>query len=448
MKKTIQIIAVATLCLFLSSTPHPSYAQFSPLKIGDKLPEKVWDMPLAVLNHPAGKTSITLREYKGQLIIVDFWATWCAACIVNFPKANQLQKELPGKLSFIAVSSEPASKQKSFFESRKARGLRYDFPSVVGNSVMKDLFPHTGIPHYVWIDPDGVVSAISTAERLTTENLKLVLQKKNFAIPVKKDIDAKRPLFLSEVIGQEQLASFSVLTTGNYDGLPSGTRLRKEGDIVRGRALTNMPMLSLYLAAIRPLFERNGESYNAKRLILKVVDPSKLVLQKSESLDGTFSTGNLFNYELLVPVAEADHLDEYMLEDLNRYTRYMGKIESRKVECLVLRRTGSSDRIKSTGGKSENSLFFKSPPRLINSPLSYLVKRLNSLDDLTLPVIDETEYTGNVDLVFSGKTDLVSLSNELAAYQLELKREYRNLNMFVLSDKPVLQYSIDNKTQK
>lgn len=427
---------MATLCFLFCSVPIASYAQFSPLKIGDKFPEAIWDISMPVLNHPEKNTSITLREYKGQLIILDFWATWCAACIINFPKANQLQKDLPGKLSFIAVSAEEALKQKPFFESKRTKGITYDFPSVVGDKMLKALFPHTGIPHYVWIDPDGTVSAFSTAERITKENLQLVLHKKSSAIPVKKDIDANKPLFLSDVINQEQLSAYSLLTKGNYDGLPSGTRLRKEGDILRGRALTNLPMLSIYLAAIRPLFEKIGESYNAKRLILEVADPAKLDLQKSDSNDGTYRSDNLFNYELLVPLTEVARLDEYMLEDLNRYTSYKGSIESRKVKCLVLKRSSPIDRIKSKGGKSENSLFYKSPAKLTNGPLSYLVKRLNSLDDLALPVVDETGYSGNVDLEFTVKPELSSLREELAFYGLELKEEYRTLNMFVLSDKP------------
>jgi len=104
MKKTIQYIAMAALCFFLSGKPSAVQAQIKPLKIGDMVPDEVWKLPLNVLNHPAGKTVITLNDYKGNVIILDFWATWCGACIASFPKARKIQDSLPGKVSFVATT--------------------------------------------------------------------------------------------------------------------------------------------------------------------------------------------------------------------------------------------------------------------------------------------------------------------------------------------------------
>ncbi|WP_257667471.1 hypothetical protein [Parapedobacter tibetensis] len=46
-----------------------------PLQIGDTIPEALLNLPLQVVNHPEGKETITLADYKGKLIILDFWAT-------------------------------------------------------------------------------------------------------------------------------------------------------------------------------------------------------------------------------------------------------------------------------------------------------------------------------------------------------------------------------------
>ena len=433
MKKTIQTIVLAALCLFLSSVN--SMAQTAALNIGDKIPEKVWNLSLQVLNHPQGKKTISLNDYRGKLIILDFWATWCAACIANFPKAGGIQDSLPGKVNFLAITYEDENKASAFFESRRAKGISYDFPSVVHDSALKSLFPHRGVPHYVWIDPAGTVRAISTAERLTIENIRMVLNSGDTPIPVKKDMDTKRPLFLSGDIREDDLSAYSILTKGSYDGLPSGNQFRRSGGVLRGRGISNSPVLTIYLAAISPLFKEKGDLYSAKRLVLEVADTSKVNLIESASGDGTYQSRNLYNYELIVPVEQAGNLYRYMLEDLNRYTDYHGRIEQRKVKCLILVRTGSTDKIRSKGAKPENSLFFKSPARLNNYPISFLARRLNDLKETGLPVIDETGYSGNVDLEFSGLKDLATLKKELRAYGLDLKEDYRTVNMFILADK-------------
>jgi thiol-disulfide isomerase/thioredoxin len=69
------------------------------LSIGDLVP----DIEFRMLNYP--KLNIKLSDFKGKLVLLDFWAIWCSNCIPNFPKLKPLQASFKGKAQVILVSS-------------------------------------------------------------------------------------------------------------------------------------------------------------------------------------------------------------------------------------------------------------------------------------------------------------------------------------------------------
>src|SRR5450432_2351570 len=68
---------------------------------GDKLPEILLTN---VLNKEEGKLNI--NEYKGKLLILDFWATNCTGCLKKIPLINSLQNEYNDKVQFILVNTQ------------------------------------------------------------------------------------------------------------------------------------------------------------------------------------------------------------------------------------------------------------------------------------------------------------------------------------------------------
>src|SRR5690606_19683315 len=58
---------------------------------GNPIPDVLWNMPLTIWNAADDRTeTITLGDYRGKVIILDFWATWCKSCIVNMPRMFDL----------------------------------------------------------------------------------------------------------------------------------------------------------------------------------------------------------------------------------------------------------------------------------------------------------------------------------------------------------------------
>lgn len=404
------------------------------LNIGDQIPDALWNTPLQVVNHPQGKQTITLADYKGKLIILDFWATWCVPCIKNFPKLHALQNEFADKIKVLAVTQEDTGKINKFFKTGAGKEHTY-VNSVINDSVLSKYFPHRGVPHIVWIRPDGKMLNTTQGEDVTVANIKAVLENHKPQMVTKIDIDRDKPLFLSEhFTGDIQLKSYSIFAKGHYPGLPSGGTFKKtkEGKIY-GRQVTNLPMMDIYYPILYDLFMRNGERVNRKRIIMEVKEP--VLLNPILKDDGTFKEYNLYSYELIVPEKEADSLSYYMLADLNRYSEYVGYIEKRMQDCFVLVRTSAKDKIKSKGGKVKNT-FPASHSILSNCPIGYMLVGLNGNNILTkLPIIDETGYKDNVDIEILGVKDLESLKKGLNRYDLDLIPAKRNLNMFVIRDK-------------
>ena len=145
------------LCLFSG----PLMAQDTrPLKVGDKLPETFWQQEHTV--YANGKTTQqTLAPYKGKLLILQFWATWCGTCIGKLPLLDSLS-QLNMKVQL--VSSKKAREgfaQIDRFFTQSPMGQKHPQPSIIDDELLGQLFPFRQVPHYVWIDYQGRVVAIT-----------------------------------------------------------------------------------------------------------------------------------------------------------------------------------------------------------------------------------------------------------------------------------------------
>ncbi len=127
---------LSTLCfyMFILSAQSPrkdsgagGLDQIKPLKIGDTIPELLWNTPLKVVNHPSAREQITLNDYRDKkLIILDFWATWCGSCIKSFPKIAQLQTNFSEVQYLLGNSTSTRNTAESIREFLLARRKAYD----------------------------------------------------------------------------------------------------------------------------------------------------------------------------------------------------------------------------------------------------------------------------------------------------------------------------------
>jgi peroxiredoxin len=125
-----------------------SKAGIQPVKSGKRAPN-------FVLEDLTGKKT-ELRHYRGKLVFLNFWATWCGPCKEEMPSMEELWKQFKDKdFVFLAVSVDYAGAKpaKEFIEKH-----RYTFPVLADPKCETlDLFQVTRIPTTLVIDKKGMI---------------------------------------------------------------------------------------------------------------------------------------------------------------------------------------------------------------------------------------------------------------------------------------------------
>lgn len=106
----------------------------------------------------AAGESVTLARFQGRVVVVNFWATWCAPCREEMPGFVRLQDRWSGQaVQFVGLSNEERAKVDRF-----SGELRVNYPLWTGGAEVMDLSRRLGnrlgvLPHTAILDRDGKV---------------------------------------------------------------------------------------------------------------------------------------------------------------------------------------------------------------------------------------------------------------------------------------------------
>ena len=100
-----------------------------------------------------------MSEYRGKVVVVNFWATWCVPCVEEIPTFSRVHAEHAGKVAFVGLGIDSAENIAGF----NAR-FRPSYPLVVAGAGGTELARAFGddagaLPYTVMLGPDGRIIA-------------------------------------------------------------------------------------------------------------------------------------------------------------------------------------------------------------------------------------------------------------------------------------------------
>lgn len=120
-----------------------------------KVGSVMYDFEVTDIENNTYKLSELAREYR--LIMLNFWATWCGPCKMEFPAMDQAYRDYKDKVFIIAISTSSGDSVAKIKDFRDSMGLTFPMAAVQNSGGITNRFYYQGIPTTILISPDGIV---------------------------------------------------------------------------------------------------------------------------------------------------------------------------------------------------------------------------------------------------------------------------------------------------
>ncbi|HEX8377869.1 MAG TPA: redoxin domain-containing protein [Pedobacter sp.] len=375
-----------------------------------KLGDVCEDLQFAdLLNHHT--ETAKLSDFKGKVVVVDFWAPWCSPCVSALPHLESLQQEFKQDLQIITVTKDSKVRIDKFLANKPlALPIAFDY-----DSRLSRYFPYRTLPHSIIISKEGFILAITSGDKITREVIKKAISNEKIVLPEKIDkidFDPEQPLpDNSNIIYQTTVTPYQ-------QGAPSmsntgGDRLEPNRRILA----VNLSPRSLYEIAYQfPVFNR-----------------TELNVTNADAFK--WNEENAVCMEILVPKTRSAERFEIMKQQLANIYNYQANVENKLKKVKVLKViNGTKPSLAVSQGGNTTMMSGGNGLTMTNSGIKVLADFLEGR--LGVPVVDETNLNGLYDLHLEWLNE-----NPKAVYAalnkigIELIDQERKIDILVISDR-------------
>lgn len=415
MKKYLFIIII--LCTSELRAQNIARSQGLTVKIGEQVPNITINN---IINYPTG--TARLSDFKGKVIVLDFWDTWCTGCLESMPEIAKLKQEFATSVQFISVTDQPRTTITPFLRrNEQIRDLKLTMAT--GDKMLSAQFPHRLVPHIVWINRDGTYLGASSQNDLTPEIINSILKtgQAEFSDPKTDvmDFDPQKPLFVNGNGGEPKVL-FKSMLAAYQPGLPSQIQTLMTGDNESIMA-TNVAPYELYCKtlAIPPY------SFTPNRIIYTDTALRRIFsYQKGKS-----KSGSLFCYEAIFPKKSADKAYELIRNELDHWLGIHVTLENRLTDCYVLASIAANAKVL----LPDSPAIENSGDSVKAQSIFTLINLLNDRPDVR-PVLDDGHLATKVIVPLAGQLPgIKEINKALLPYGLSFREEKRNLKMMIVS---------------
>lgn len=433
---TIQVIVF--LCIYLDAFAQTDTI-YKAISVGKQLPEYNFK---SLLNYPSASAKTT--DFKGKILILDFWETSCTSCIASWPKLIALQKKFKDQIQIVTIN--PRENIKVIIETIKRQEKIHNYnmtlPVSYGDPRWKEIFPYASLPHVVFIDENQLVKYITAGNKLNEATITSMINKQNLKMFEKTDeyMNIFKRLYLAGNTGKKdsgQHIVFSSTITPYSPEIPGAAAITDGLGNTLG-FFGNLSVKDMY----RILFGRRHDFNCAvpeSRVLFKDIDSVRYVTR----LNGALQEDNLYTIQVLAnKFVSMDQMKKKMYSDLELYFNVRAYWGKQKKRCLVISRS-KYPLTEYKEGKSTWLVYGIAPDMYkfnkisIQNLIDIMERAATTLNIVEYPVIDETNFKGllgNIeDMKGDKQIDYQVLGEHLIKHGLQFSLQEREVDVLIIT---------------
>ncbi|WP_428328883.1 TlpA family protein disulfide reductase [Mucilaginibacter sp.] len=353
--------------------------------------------------------------YKGKILVLDFWATWCAPCIANFPHFNKLADTYQGKdVVFAIMSDEPIKMVQHFFDRTKKQVNALKLIDTTKSTMQA--FNIEFIPYSIVIDKNNIIRWIGSGELLTDDVLSKIINNAPSANPLMTETKQATPP-LKKAFVTKPLFSFNVtLADTTSKGEQGGGASSHDNDFIS---------YSIKNATLGYTLEE-VTGYSKKVRIISN-DTTKLNKLINLNFDSKFDTTLFKRYaNTLLPGKPRKNLIVSLLADAFKFDATVIKVTKKHYELMVKDTAKLKTFVSMQKEHSSFSDDYFPKFEIVGFSLKAIAPLLESSAKLiiTSNSVDDNRYDISLDI-----SNMKTLQQTLKFHGLELKEVIGEVNL-------------------